>query len=194
MPEDSIAVEVNRTQHPALCYLGGSWDSTKGTSYNLPRDASLHEVYCPLGDFKSHAAIRLQDANLQYPERAAWPLSWKARVSMESMVPKPAIEARPSGVGSRYACENRYITTFSSSTTPWCGRYPAIPGALEVSLSPVPSFSMFLASEVGLIPRLSKSGEIGRVVEVIQFPQNYGFLGGATSFAINAFKPSGEPI
>ncbi|WP_291517760.1 P-loop NTPase fold protein [Acidovorax sp.] len=56
----------------ALYYLGGTWDSTKGDSYSLPRDASLHEVYCPLADLKSHAITRLQDANLQYPERAAW--------------------------------------------------------------------------------------------------------------------------
>jgi hypothetical protein len=56
----------------ALYYLGGSWDSTKGTSYSLPRDTSLQGVYCPLEDFKSHAAARLQDASLHYPERAAW--------------------------------------------------------------------------------------------------------------------------
>lgn len=56
----------------ALYFLGGSWDSTKGESYRLPRDTSLHEVYCPLADFKSHATARLQDQNLQYPERAAW--------------------------------------------------------------------------------------------------------------------------
>lgn len=56
----------------ALCYLGGGWDSTKGNSYSLPRDESLHEVYCPLIDLKSHATARLQDLNLQYPERAAW--------------------------------------------------------------------------------------------------------------------------
>jgi hypothetical protein len=56
----------------ALYFLGGNWDSTKGDSYSLPRDTSLHEVYCPLADFKSHAIARLQDENLQYPERAAW--------------------------------------------------------------------------------------------------------------------------
>lgn len=56
----------------ALYYLGGSWDSTKGTSYSLPRDTSLHQVYCPLEDFKSHAAARLQDGSLEYPGRAAW--------------------------------------------------------------------------------------------------------------------------
>lgn len=56
----------------ALHYLGGSWDSTKGTSYNLPSDESLHEVYCPLAEFKAHAAERLQDPLLQNPERAAW--------------------------------------------------------------------------------------------------------------------------
>jgi len=56
----------------ALLFLGGSWDSTKGDSYSLPRDTSLHEVYCPLADLKSHATARLRDASLQYPERAAW--------------------------------------------------------------------------------------------------------------------------
>lgn len=56
----------------ALLFLGGSWDSTNGDSYSLPRDASLHEVYCPLADFKSHATVRLLDASLQYPARAAW--------------------------------------------------------------------------------------------------------------------------
>ncbi|WP_390348801.1 hypothetical protein ACFJIS_14595 [Variovorax boronicumulans] len=56
----------------ALHYLGGSWDSTKGSSYSLPRDAALHEAYCSLADFRSHAAARLQDASLHYPERAAW--------------------------------------------------------------------------------------------------------------------------
>ena len=56
----------------ALCYLGGSWDSTNGTSYSLPRDESLQEVYCPLADLKSHATKRLHDASLQYPARAAW--------------------------------------------------------------------------------------------------------------------------
>lgn len=56
----------------ALCFLGGRWDSTKGTSYSLPSDASLREAYCPLADLKSHATRRLQDAHLNYPERAAW--------------------------------------------------------------------------------------------------------------------------
>lgn len=56
----------------ALLFLGGSWDSTKGDSYSLPRDTSLHEVYCPLADLKAHATARLLDASLQYPERAAW--------------------------------------------------------------------------------------------------------------------------
>jgi len=56
----------------ALYFLGGRLDSTKGESYSLPRDESLHEVYCPLSDLKSHATARLQDENLQYPERAAW--------------------------------------------------------------------------------------------------------------------------
>jgi hypothetical protein len=56
----------------ALHYLGGSWDSTNGSSYRLPRDATLHEVYCSLDDFKSHAETRLQDTSLQYPGRAAW--------------------------------------------------------------------------------------------------------------------------
>ncbi len=56
----------------ALHFLGGSRDSSKGTSYRLPRDSSLHDVYCPLADLKSHAAARLEDMNLKNPERAAW--------------------------------------------------------------------------------------------------------------------------
>ena len=56
----------------ALCYLGSSWDSTKGTAYSLPRDTSLHEVYCSMSEFKSHAAARVQDESLRYPARAAW--------------------------------------------------------------------------------------------------------------------------
>lgn len=78
VPQDCPALfSVLSTSDPtldqfALCYLGGDWDSTKGYSYGLPRDASLHEVYCPLADFKSHATARLQDVSLQYPERAAW--------------------------------------------------------------------------------------------------------------------------
>lgn len=56
----------------ALNFLDDSWDSTKGTAYKLPRDESLHEVYCPLEELKAHAANRLQDPNLQNPERAAW--------------------------------------------------------------------------------------------------------------------------
>ena len=56
----------------ALHYLGGGWDSTNGSSYRLHRDETLHAVYCPLDEFKSHAEARLRDASLQYPERAAW--------------------------------------------------------------------------------------------------------------------------
>lgn len=56
----------------ALYYLGGGWDSTKGDSYSLPHDTSLHEVYCPLAELKSHATARLNSASLQYPELAAW--------------------------------------------------------------------------------------------------------------------------
>lgn len=56
----------------ALCYLGGTWDSTKGYSYSLPRDESLHDVFLPLTDFQLHAKTRLMDPELQFPERAAW--------------------------------------------------------------------------------------------------------------------------
>lgn len=56
----------------ALNFLGGSWDSTKGSSFSLPRDNSLHDVYCPLLDLKKHAANRLQDSSIQNPEKAAW--------------------------------------------------------------------------------------------------------------------------
>ena len=56
----------------ALCYFGGNWDSTKGPSYGLPRDTSLHEVYCPLPELRDHAAKRLKDGRLQNPGLAAW--------------------------------------------------------------------------------------------------------------------------
>lgn len=55
----------------ALAFLGSSWDSY-GVAFSLPRDEALHDVYCPLSEFKAHATARLQDASVQYPERAAW--------------------------------------------------------------------------------------------------------------------------
>jgi len=56
----------------ALAYLGGSWDSTNGTYYGLPRDPLLREVFCPLADLEIHAVERLEDPRLQNPWRAAW--------------------------------------------------------------------------------------------------------------------------
>jgi predicted KAP-like P-loop ATPase len=56
----------------ALQYLGGSWDSTKGTSFALPRDQHLRDIYCPLIELKRHAGERLKDVNLVNPARAAW--------------------------------------------------------------------------------------------------------------------------
>jgi hypothetical protein len=55
-----------------LQFLGGRWDSTKGASYSLPRDVTLHSVYCPVDEFKLHAAARLADQSLDYPAKAAW--------------------------------------------------------------------------------------------------------------------------
>ena len=56
----------------ALEFLRNSWDSTNGQTYSLPRDESLHSVYCPLDDFKAHAASRLEDKSLRNPAKAAW--------------------------------------------------------------------------------------------------------------------------
>ncbi len=56
----------------ALEFLRNSWDSTNGQTYSLPRDESLHSVYCPLDDFKAHAASRLEDESLRNPAKAAW--------------------------------------------------------------------------------------------------------------------------
>ncbi|GKS85488.1 hypothetical protein AVMA1855_15070 [Acidovorax sp. SUPP1855] len=56
----------------ALEFLRSSWDSTKGQTYSLPRDDSLHSVYCPIEDFKVHAASRLDDKTLENPAKAAW--------------------------------------------------------------------------------------------------------------------------
>lgn len=56
----------------ALEFLRNSWDSTNGQTYSLPRDESLHSVYCPLDDLKAHAASRLEDESLRNPAKAAW--------------------------------------------------------------------------------------------------------------------------
>ncbi|WP_207402248.1 P-loop NTPase fold protein, partial [Acidovorax sp. SD340] len=56
----------------ALEFLRNSWDSTNGQTYSLPRDESLHSVYCPIDDFKAHAASRLEDESLRNPGKAAW--------------------------------------------------------------------------------------------------------------------------
>ena len=56
----------------ALEFLRNSWDSTNGQTYSMPRDESLHSVYCPLDDFKAHAASRLEDESLRNPAKAAW--------------------------------------------------------------------------------------------------------------------------
>lgn len=56
----------------ALQFLGGSRDSNKGAMYSLPRDETLHSVYCPVDEFKVHAAARLADQSLDYPAKAAW--------------------------------------------------------------------------------------------------------------------------
>lgn len=56
----------------ALEFLRSSWDSTKGQSYSLPRDGSLHSVYFPIDEFKAHAASRLEDKTLTNPVKAAW--------------------------------------------------------------------------------------------------------------------------
>ena len=56
----------------ALEFLRNSWDSTNGQTYSLPRDESLHSVYCPIDEFKAHAASRLEDESLSNPAKAAW--------------------------------------------------------------------------------------------------------------------------
>lgn len=56
----------------ALHILGSSWDSSKGRAYKLPKNISLLEAYCPLKEFKSHAAKRLTDHTLVNPKSAAW--------------------------------------------------------------------------------------------------------------------------
>lgn len=56
----------------ALSFLQSSWSSSGGWTYGMPRDESLHSVYCPLDEFKTHAAERLLDNRLTNPTRAAW--------------------------------------------------------------------------------------------------------------------------
>lgn len=56
----------------AMEFLRNSWDASKGQTYSLPRDEALHSVYCPVEDFKAHAASRLGDGSLKNPAKAAW--------------------------------------------------------------------------------------------------------------------------
>ena len=56
----------------AVEFLRNSWDASKGQTYSLPRDDSLHSVYLPIDDFKAHAASRLEDETLANPAKAAW--------------------------------------------------------------------------------------------------------------------------
>jgi hypothetical protein len=56
----------------AMEFLRNSWDASKGQTYSLPRDEALHSVYCPVEDFKAHAASRLGDWSLENPAKAAW--------------------------------------------------------------------------------------------------------------------------
>jgi hypothetical protein len=56
----------------ALQFFSSSWDSTNGQAYGFPKEESLIAAYCPLADIKAHARKRLQDDELEYPERAAW--------------------------------------------------------------------------------------------------------------------------
>lgn len=69
--------KVLKTKDPmldqfALAFLGSTWDSTNGTAYSMPSDEALLSAYCPIEQFKAHAAERLKDQSLTYPTRAAW--------------------------------------------------------------------------------------------------------------------------
>jgi hypothetical protein len=49
-----------------------SVDSTNGQTYRLPEKVALIEAFCPLEEFRKHAALRLADSQVTYPARAAW--------------------------------------------------------------------------------------------------------------------------
>jgi len=56
----------------ALATLSESYDSDKGQRYSFLKNRALIETYCPLEEFKTHAARRLADRSVPLPAAAAW--------------------------------------------------------------------------------------------------------------------------
>ena len=55
-----------------LALMEGSFDSTKGQRYAVPKEVERIEAYVAMDFLKEHGAVRLQDETLGLPARAAW--------------------------------------------------------------------------------------------------------------------------
>ncbi len=56
----------------ALEFVKHSFDSHKGQTYALPKEAKQLVAYCPLAQVRKHAMQRVSDPSLENPARAAW--------------------------------------------------------------------------------------------------------------------------
>lgn len=56
----------------AVSMFSHSYDSVKGRSFQMPNDTARVEAFSPLDFLVEHAKSRLDDPDLNYPERAAW--------------------------------------------------------------------------------------------------------------------------
>ncbi|RYY85119.1 MAG: hypothetical protein EOO15_17790 [Chitinophagaceae bacterium] len=65
--------------HFALSFLNHSHDSFKGQTFSLPEDIQRLEAFMPLDVFKEHARKRLEDAQVDYPLRAAWRAAFEGK-------------------------------------------------------------------------------------------------------------------
>ena len=78
VPEDCKGLFAGmKKQDPSLdrfvlALMEGSFDSTKGQRYAVPKEVERIEAYVAMDFLKEHGAVRLQDETLGLPARAAW--------------------------------------------------------------------------------------------------------------------------
>lgn len=55
-----------------MAFMSHSHDSIKGKTFSLPESDSRLEAFIHLAELREHAQLRLEDASVDYPLRAAW--------------------------------------------------------------------------------------------------------------------------
>jgi hypothetical protein len=55
-----------------MAFMSHSHDSTKGKTFSLREAVSRLEAFISLAELREHARLRLEDASVEYPLRAAW--------------------------------------------------------------------------------------------------------------------------